>query len=80
MNIKKDAMTAPVRCVLVFPPSYPKETFVTHFHCCYCHFKSPSVKESTRQSKLLSETNRISRKIVTVVEYLLKSEAIHGRV
>ena len=80
MNIKENAMTEPVRCVLVFAPSYPKKTFVTHFHCCYCHFKNPSVKESTRQSKLLSETNRISRKIVAVVEYLLKSEAIHGSV
>lgn len=46
----------------------------------YCNSNNLSVKESTKPSKLLSEAIDMSKKIVAVIEYLLKSEVVFGRV
>lgn len=46
----------------------------------YCNSNNLSVKESTKPSKLLSEAIDMSKKIVAAIEYLLKSEAVFGRV
>ena len=47
------------------------KVFATH---CYCHSLSLSVKETTKKSKILSDTMDTSGEIAIIVKYSLKQE------